>query len=94
MTGETVGATTTEALQDAARRASGLLRSVQHPDAPVPGMNWTVSETAAHMVGELTDYAAFARGEPKPGAPAGPAGPADGRGMTPVDGLDYGGKDQ
>jgi Mycothiol maleylpyruvate isomerase N-terminal domain len=72
MAGETVGATTTEALQDAASRVSGLLRSVQHPDAPVPGLNWTVSETAAHMVAELADYAAFARGDPNLARPAGP----------------------
>jgi uncharacterized protein (TIGR03083 family) len=76
MAGETVGATTTEALQDAASRVSGLLRSVQRPDAPVPGMNWTVSETAAHMVAELADYAAFARGDPNL---AGPAAPEDSR---------------
>ena len=25
--------------------------------APVPGLSWTAAETAAHMVGELRDYA-------------------------------------
>lgn len=47
---------TKDALRAAAGGAAGLLRSVETPDAPVPGLKWTAAETAAHMVGELRDY--------------------------------------
>jgi uncharacterized protein (TIGR03083 family) len=51
------------ALQTAAARTAELLRAVTTPDAAVPGMTWTVAETAAHLIGELRDYTAFLTGE-------------------------------
>lgn len=44
------------ALRAAAGRAAELLRRVETPEAPVPGLAWSAAETAAHMVGELRDY--------------------------------------
>lgn len=38
-------------------RTTALLRRVDDAAAPVPGLTWTVAETAAHMAGELRDYA-------------------------------------
>jgi uncharacterized protein (TIGR03083 family) len=52
-----------QALRQATARTTGLLRGVRQPDAAAAGLTWTVSETAAHLVAEITDYAAFARGE-------------------------------
>src|SRR5215212_2407659 len=45
-----------DALRAAVGRTVELLR---HVDAasPVPGLSWTVAETAAHMTAELRDYA-------------------------------------
>jgi uncharacterized protein (TIGR03083 family) len=51
------------ALRNGAARTAALLRTVQQPDAPVPGLSWTVAETAAHLVAELQHYAAFVTGE-------------------------------
>ena len=34
-----------------------LLRHVDNAASPVPGLTWTAAETAAHMAGELRDYA-------------------------------------
>jgi uncharacterized protein (TIGR03083 family) len=65
-----------QGLRQAAVRAAGLLRAVRPPDAAVPGLTWTVSETAAHMVAEVRDYAAFASGELDPGPPLAPGEPA------------------
>ncbi|GFG48857.1 hypothetical protein CQY20_14120 [Mycolicibacterium agri] len=48
---------TREALRAAAGRTADLLRRSDEPAAPVPGLIWTTAETAAHMVGELRDYA-------------------------------------
>lgn len=48
---------TKDALRAAAGRTAELLRRVDSAGAPVPGLTWTVAETAAHMVGELRDYA-------------------------------------
>jgi hypothetical protein len=47
---------TKTALRAAAGRAADLLRRVETPEAPVPGLAWSAVETAAHMVGELRDY--------------------------------------
>lgn len=70
MTSGTISsATAGTVLRQAAARTAGLLRQVRQPDAAVPGLAWTVSETAAHMVAEFGDYAAFARGERAAGAP-------------------------
>ncbi|MGE5136642.1 MAG: maleylpyruvate isomerase family mycothiol-dependent enzyme [Gemmatimonadota bacterium] len=64
----------TRALREAAARTAGLLRTVRQPGAAVPGLTWTAAETAAHMVAEFRDYAAFARGERDAGAPLASAG--------------------
>jgi uncharacterized protein (TIGR03083 family) len=72
--GTTSSLTAGQALQEAAERTAGLLRAVHRPDAPVPGLAWTVSQTAAHMAAELRDYAAFTRGEQDPGAALAPGG--------------------
>jgi putative sterol carrier protein len=48
---------TKDALRCAVGRTAELLRHVGDADAPVPGLMWTAAETAAHMVGELRDYA-------------------------------------
>jgi uncharacterized protein (TIGR03083 family) len=61
-------------LRQAAVRAAALLREVRRPAAAVPGLTWSASETAAHMVAEIRDYAAFASGERDPGPPLGPGG--------------------
>ena len=74
MTSDTINPLTAgRALREAAARAADLLRTVPHPDAAVPALDWTAAETAAHMVGELTDYAAFAGGERDAGPPLDPA---------------------
>ena len=46
-------------LVKAAGRTAALLRAVPDPSAPVPGLTWTVAETAAHLVAELDDYRAM-----------------------------------
>ncbi len=43
------------ALRDAAARSSRLWRSIDDPDARVPGLAWTAGETAAHVVGDLRE---------------------------------------
>ena len=48
---------TKEALRAAAGRTAELLRRVDTADSRVPGLAWTAAETAAHMVGDLRDYA-------------------------------------
>ena len=48
---------TLDALRDAVGRTAELLRRVDNAAAPVPGLSWTAAETAAHMVGDLGDYA-------------------------------------
>lgn len=48
---------TLDALRGAVGRSAALWRRVADPDAPVPGLTWTAAETAAHVVGELRDYA-------------------------------------
>ncbi len=73
MTSGTTGSLTAgQALREAAARAAGLLRAVPQPATTVPGLAWTVSETATHLAAELRDYAAFARGTLDPGPPLAP----------------------
>jgi hypothetical protein len=48
---------TKDALRAAVGRTADLLRRVDNGAAPVPGLTWTASEAAAHMIGELRDYA-------------------------------------
>ena len=75
MTSGTTGSlTASQTLLEAAGRTADLLRGVQRPDAAAPGLDWTVSETAAHVVAEFTDYAAFASGQREAGSPLGPGG--------------------
>jgi hypothetical protein len=47
----------------AAPRTASLIRAAGDPATPVPGLTWTVGETAAHLVNEFLDYAAYARGQ-------------------------------
>jgi uncharacterized protein (TIGR03083 family) len=55
-------------LVQAAARTAALLRAVPDPSAPVPGLSWTVAETAAHLVAELDDYRAlFGGASARPG---------------------------
>ena len=51
------------ALRDAATRTTALLRTVKDGGAAVPGLDWNVSETAAHLLGELRFYTGFAGGD-------------------------------
>ncbi|HEX3839297.1 MAG TPA: maleylpyruvate isomerase family mycothiol-dependent enzyme [Acidimicrobiales bacterium] len=48
--------------RDAAVRAAAMLRTVPDPKAPVEGMDWSVTETAAHLVAEIEHYAEFITG--------------------------------
>jgi uncharacterized protein (TIGR03083 family) len=50
-------AATLDALRDAVARSAELWRRVDNPDAPAPGLTWTAAETAAHVIGDLRDYA-------------------------------------
>jgi uncharacterized protein (TIGR03083 family) len=50
-------------LHEQARRVADLLRQVPDPQAAVPGLQWTVADTAVHLVSELHDYAQVASGE-------------------------------
>lgn len=54
------------ALQTVARQASELVRSLPDPQAPVPGLDWTVGQTAAHMVAGPTNYLRYATGQAAP----------------------------
>ena len=47
---------TLNALRAAVARSADLWRHIDKPDAPSPGLSWTVAETAAHVVGDLRDY--------------------------------------
>nr|WP_296064608.1 maleylpyruvate isomerase N-terminal domain-containing protein [uncultured Actinoplanes sp.] len=53
------------ALRAAAPRAAAVIRAAGASGAPVPGLTWTVGETAAHLVNEFRDYAAYAQGSRK-----------------------------
>src|ERR1700754_2645048 len=48
---------TLNALRGAVARSADLWRHIDKPDAPAPGLIWTAAETAAHIVGDLRDYA-------------------------------------
>jgi len=45
------------ALADAVARSARLWRSIADPAAPVPGLTWTAAQTAAHVVGDMREYA-------------------------------------
>ena len=51
------------ALREAATRTAALLRTVPDGAAAVPGLDWNVGETAAHLLGELRFYTGFAGGD-------------------------------
>jgi len=55
-------AASSRALRQAAARTAALLRTAPEADAPVPGLVWSVAETAAHLVGGLQHYTAFVTG--------------------------------
>jgi hypothetical protein len=44
------------ALAEAIGRSAELWRRIDNPSASVPGLAWTVSQTAAHVVGDLREY--------------------------------------
>jgi putative sterol carrier protein len=44
------------ALRAGVTRSAHLWRSSGDPHAPVPGLDWTVAETAAHVVGDLREF--------------------------------------
>jgi uncharacterized protein (TIGR03083 family) len=52
-------------LRTAAARAAAVIRAAGAPGARVPGLEWTVAETAAHLVHEFDDYSAYAQGRKK-----------------------------
>ena len=52
-----------QALRGAAIRAAAMLGSITDPTVPVPGLEWNVGETAAHLVAEIEDYTGFVTGE-------------------------------
>jgi len=54
------------ALQVAAAGASELIRSLPDALAPVPGLEWTVGQTAAHMVAAPMNYLLFSTGQAEP----------------------------
>jgi uncharacterized protein (TIGR03083 family) len=56
------------ALQVAAGHAAELIRSLPDPLAPVPGLEWTVGQTAAHMVAAPMNYLCYATGQAEPEA--------------------------
>jgi uncharacterized protein (TIGR03083 family) len=47
---------TLQALRSAATHSAQLWRRVSDSDVPVPGLDWTAGETAAHVIGDLRDY--------------------------------------
>jgi uncharacterized protein (TIGR03083 family) len=54
------------AVQVAAKQVSELVRSLPDPHAPVPGLDWTVGQTAAHLVAAAVNYPRFATGQATP----------------------------
>jgi putative sterol carrier protein len=44
------------ALANAVARSAQLWRSIADSAAPVPGLNWTAGQTAAHVVGDMREY--------------------------------------
>lgn len=54
------------ALQAAARRASALVGSLPDPQAPVPDLDWTVGQTAAHMVAAPRSFQLYNTGQASP----------------------------
>jgi uncharacterized protein (TIGR03083 family) len=51
-----------KALRTVAPRTAAVIRTAGESGAPVPGLAWTVGQTAAHLVNEFRDYTAYAQG--------------------------------
>ena len=56
------------ALAISATRASELVGSLPDPETSVPGLDWTVRQTAAHMVAGAMNYLRYATGQAAPEA--------------------------
>jgi uncharacterized protein (TIGR03083 family) len=54
-----------ETMRAVAGRTAAVIRAAREPGARVPGLDWTVGETAAHVVHEFGDYIAYAQGRKK-----------------------------
>jgi uncharacterized protein (TIGR03083 family) len=52
----------------AAGQAADLVRSLPDPAAPVPGLDWTVAQTAAHLVAAARAFLGYATGQANPDA--------------------------
>jgi uncharacterized protein (TIGR03083 family) len=52
----TTGARLAAALTTVSGRNAEQLRAITDPAAPVPGLDWTVAELAAHLVADLREY--------------------------------------
>jgi uncharacterized protein (TIGR03083 family) len=56
------------AVEVAARQAADLVRSLPNPSVQVPGLDWTVGQTAAHLVAAARVYPRYATGQLTPEA--------------------------
>jgi uncharacterized protein (TIGR03083 family) len=54
------------AVQVAAKQVSDLVRSLPDPEGVVPGLDWTVGQTAAHLVAAAVNYPRYAAGQATP----------------------------
>lgn len=59
-------AATQRALRSAAQRTAVLLRGVRDPNIRAAGLEWTIAETAAHLVATLDHYTGWVTGERDP----------------------------
>jgi ABC-type transporter Mla subunit MlaD len=63
MVGGAIDMTVAErAVREAAGRAAALVRTAPDGSAAVPQLTWTVADTAAHLVAEVTHYTGFVTG--------------------------------
>jgi len=56
------------AVEVTAQRAADLMRSLPDPSIRVPGLDWTVGQTAAHLVAAARVYPRYATGQLTPEA--------------------------
>lgn len=83
---DTSGPLLATALAEAATRNSQQLREITDPAAPVPGLDWTVAEVAAHLVADLREYTEVIAGHgPEPALPAARAATATAAELTTAD---------
>src|SRR4051794_31757676 len=54
---------TCNAILDAAGRAADVVRASDDPSVPVPGLDWTLGEAAAHLAVETREYAETLTGD-------------------------------